>query len=122
MMATQQPGRSWRSGLVALAAVAAITCGNRPAIAWQDPVPDDGSGMQVLTQGPVHEAFAEPVVYDPRPGPVIPKQPPAPIEEMPPEQKPEGDDVQWVPGYWAWDDSRNDFLWISGIWRAVPPG
>ena len=44
---------------------------------------------------------------------MIPKQPPAPIEELPPEQKPEGDDVQWVPGYWAWDDNRNDFLWIK---------
>lgn len=33
---------------------------------------------------------------------------------LPPDQKPEGDDVAWIPGYWAWDDERNDFLWVSG--------
>src|SRR3954467_5100809 len=121
-MTTTRTGSFWRCGFLALAALTAISGWTRLAIAQQVPVPDDSSGMQVLTQGPVHEAFAEPVVYDPQPGPVIPKQPPAPIEEMPPEQKPEGEDVQWVPGYWACDDSRNDFLWISGIWRAVPPG
>jgi hypothetical protein len=120
-MMTTRAGKFWQCGLLALAAMTAIFGWTRPAVARQDPVPNDGSGIQVLTQGPVHEAFAEPVVYDPQPGPVIPKQPPAPIEELPPEEKPEGDDVQWVPGYWAWDDNRNDFLWISGIWRAVPP-
>src|SRR5947209_2617983 len=111
-MATTRAGKFRGFGLLALAAMAAIAAGTRPPIAQQVPVADDGSGMQVLTQGPVHEAFAEPVVYDPQPSPVIPKQPPAPIEEIPPELKPEGDDVRWFPGYWAWDDSRNDFLWI----------
>jgi hypothetical protein len=53
---------------------------------------------------------------------MVPKQPPAPIEELPPDQKPAGDNVQWIPGYWAWDDDRNDFIWISGIWRNDPPG
>ena len=41
---------------------------------------------------------------------------------MPPLQRPEGKNVSWIPGYWGWDDERNDFLWISGIWRALPPG
>src|SRR4051794_19625437 len=121
-MATIRAGKFGRFGLIALAVGTAITASTWPATAQQVPVADDASGMQVLTQGPVHEAFAEPVVYDPQPTPEIPKQPPAPIEETPPEQKPEGDNVQWIPGYWAWDDGRNDFLWISGIWRAVPPG
>ena len=40
---------------------------------------------------------------------------------MPPDQKPAGQNIQWIPGYWAWDVSRNDFLWISGIWRKPPP-
>lgn len=44
------------------------------------------------------------------------------IEEVPPEQKPTGDNVDWIPGYWAWDDERTDFLWVSGIWRSLPPG
>lgn len=79
-------------------------------------------GVQVLTRGPVHEAFAETVTYDPQPGIVAPKAPPAAIEEVPPDQRPAGDNVAWIPGYWGWDDERNDFLWVSGIWRNLPPG
>ena len=94
----------------------------RPAVAQDDPNVGADQGIQVLTRGPVHEAFAEPVVYDPKPGPVIPNQPPAPVEEVPPDQKPEGSNVQWIPGYWSWDDGRNDFIWVSGIWRDIPPG
>ena len=77
---------------------------------------------QVLTRGPVHEAFAETVTFDPQPGIVAPKAPPAAIEELPPEQRLEGANVAWIPGYWAWDDERSDFLWVSGIWRDLPPG
>jgi hypothetical protein len=92
-----------------------------------DQAPADGAsaqqeGVEVLARGPVHEAFAEPVVRGPRPSPVVPKKPPDPIEELPPDQKPAGDNVQWIPGYWAWDDDRADFLWVSGVWRDVPPG
>jgi hypothetical protein len=79
-------------------------------------------GVQVLTRGPVHEAFAETVTFDPEPGIVVPKEPPAAIEEVPPEQRLEGANVAWIPGYWGWDDERNDFLWVSGIWRDLPPG
>jgi hypothetical protein len=83
--------------------------------------PADPQAPQVLTRGPIHEAFAAPVVHDPASGPVIPKQPPDPIQEMPPDQKPAGQNVQWIPGYWSWDVSRNDYLWVSGIWRDPPP-
>ena len=79
-------------------------------------------GVEVLTRGPVHEAFAETITFDPEPGIVAPKAPPADIEEVPPQQRPEGANVAWIPGYWGWDDERNDFLWVSGIWRALPPG
>src|SRR5437764_1416829 len=82
-----------------------------------DQPPAQPEGVEVLARGPVHEAYAEPVNRDPKPGPVIAKQPPEPIEEVPPEEKPEGDSVQWIPGYWAWDDDQNDFLWVSGFWR-----
>ena len=82
---------------------------------------DDPKAPQVLTRGPIHEAFAAPVVHDPASGPVIPKQPPDPIQEMPPDQKPAGQNVQWIPGYWSWDVSRTDYLWVSGIWRDPPP-
>ena len=83
---------------------------------------DVEEGVQVLTRGPVHEAFAETVTFDPEQGIVVPTAPPAAIEELPPDQKPEGANVAWIPGYWGWDDERSDFLWVSGIWRALPPG
>jgi hypothetical protein len=109
-----------------LAAVAAgMVCAaaglDRPAMAWQDIGDSDPPGPEVLNRGPIHEAFANPIVYDPTPGPVVPTQPPDPIEEQPPDMKPEGDNVQWIPGYWAWDDERTDFIWVSGIWRVPPP-
>src|SRR5262249_52370215 len=44
-----------------------------------------------------------------------------PVPEVAPDQKPEGDNVQWLSGYWAWDDDNSDFLWISGFWRVPPP-
>jgi len=78
--------------------------------------------VQILTRGPVHEAFAESVSFDPQPGLIVRAVPPAAIEELPPEQQPEGDNVTWISGYWAWDDELNDFLWISGVWRNLPPG
>ena len=77
--------------------------------------------IQVLATGPIHEAFAEAVVADPEPGLIVKMEPPIQIEEVPPDQKPEGD-VQWIPGYWAWDDDKEDFIWISGIWRVTPAG
>ena len=82
----------------------------------------DAPGTQVLTRGPVHEAFAGLVTFNPEPGVVVAKAPPDLIEEVPPEERPEGNNVAWIPGYWAWDDERNDFLWVSGTWRALPPG
>ncbi len=83
---------------------------------------NDAPGTEVLTRGPVHEAFAGMVTFNPEPGVVVTKAPPGVIEEMPPDVRPEGDNVTWIPGYWAWDDERNDFLWVSGTWRALPPG
>ena len=53
---------------------------------------------------------------------IVPKQPAAPIEEVPPDMKPEGQNSVWIPGYWSWDDDRRDFLWVSGVWRVPPPG
>ena len=75
---------------------------------------------EVLTRGPVHEAFAEQINNDPESGALVPKAPPEPIGEVPPEFKPEGDNVIWIPGYWSWDDEREDHVWVSGVWR-VPP-
>jgi len=77
---------------------------------------------EVQGRGPIHEGFAQPGGLPPRPGSIIPKQPPDPIQETPPEYKPQGDNVIWIPGYWTWDDERRDFLWVSGFWRVPPAG
>jgi hypothetical protein len=90
-----------------------------PAGGGSTPVqPDD---VEVLARGPLHEAYAQPVNSRPGPGAIIPKQPPGQVTELPPDQKPEGA-VVWIPGYWAWDGDRSDFIWISGFWRVPPEG
>lgn len=77
----------------------------------------------VQVRGPVHEAFAEPILFEPSPGYLIPRRPPIPLDEVPPDVYPVvSGNVTWIPGYWAWDDDRGDFLWVSGLWRNVPPG
>jgi hypothetical protein len=105
--------------LTALVALG-TTIGFSQYVAAQQAAVQDG--VEVLTRGPVHEAFAETITFDPEPGIVAPKSPPDPIEEVSPDQRPEGANVTWIPGYWAWDDERSDFLWVSGIWRSLPPG
>src|SRR5271166_3999150 len=72
-----------------------------PADDAPPPVPQ---GVEVLARGPVHEAFAE-LTAEPQPTKVVSKQPPKPLQEMPPEEKPDGA-VTWIGGYWAWDDDR----------------
>src|SRR4030042_3966049 len=76
---------------------------------------------EVLTRGPVHEAFAEPVTLQVEAGLIVPNRPPANIDEVPPAYRPQGEDVVWVPGYWSWDADRNDFIWVSACWRVPPP-
>ncbi len=78
--------------------------------------------IEIEARGPVHEAFAEPVLLDPEPGLIVPRRVPDPIVEVPPDERPEGDNVAWIPGYWSWDDDRDDYLWVSGTWRNMPPG
>jgi hypothetical protein len=75
----------------------------------------------VLTRGPLHEAFAQPVILDEGAAFMITRRPPAPLGEIIPAEKPEGSHIVWIPGYWCWDADRNDFIWVSGCWRAVPP-
>jgi hypothetical protein len=111
--------RTWSllAGALGLAVLLAAT---GPAQDEPDPTLQDG--VSVLTRGPVHEAYAEPSETQPQASPLITKQPPEPVEEVPPDQKPEGDNVQWIPGYWQMDGDAQDFLWVSGFWRDVPPG
>ncbi|HPM82517.1 MAG TPA: hypothetical protein PLF81_17555, partial [Candidatus Anammoximicrobium sp.] len=85
-------------------------------------MPANGEDVEPLLRGPLHEAFAEPIQLNPQPAPVVPKQPPEPIEELAAEAKPAEENVIWIPGYWAWDEEREDFIYISGVWRVAPEG
>jgi len=78
-------------------------------------------GVEVLTHGQIHEAYARPTDPHARPQPVVPRQPPDPLPELPPDARPEGNNVVWIPGYWGWDDDSQNFLWVSGFWRNEPP-
>src|SRR5262245_11278006 len=79
-------------------------------------------GVKVAEQGPIHEGFAQPGAQVRGKDLTAPKAPPPPVPELPPETKPAGNDVRWVPGYWMWEEGKQDFTWVSGFWRDVPPG
>ena len=113
----------WRTLAVPLALIgpAVVLLIPSPAIP-QDPPPAPPDKYEVLARGPVHEAYAEPADNQPGPGPVAEKAPPPAIDELPPDQKPDGNDVQWISGYWAWEEEAKDYLWVSGFWRDIPPG
>lgn len=115
------PPVNWRLRCLGLLALGCIVAGSGLLTAGQ-PAAQTEPNPEALTRGPIHEALAKPVVFDPQPGIIAPRQPPEPIEELPPDQKLEGDNVIWIAGYWYWDDTRQDFLWVSGLWRDLPPG
>jgi len=108
---------SWQATLTALGLMCFLAP-NAPAV-QDDPATKEG--VEVLARGPVHEAFATPSDARPLASHVVDKKPPDPIDELPPDEKPAGDHVIWIPGYWAWDDEGKDYLWVSGFWRVPPP-
>jgi hypothetical protein len=107
---------------LALSALGSLVLLLQPGLGFSQEVNPHQDGVEVQARGPVHEAFAEPALANPQPSPIVPKAPPEPVPEIPPDQKPEGDNVQWITGYWAWDAQKQDYLWVSGIWRVTPPG
>lgn len=99
--------------MVALLAVLIVPC--------QLVAQDTDKNITVLTQGPIHEAYAQPIDKNAQPTPIVPKKPPDPIPEEPPPQKRDGNNLQWIPGYWTWDTDRQQYIWVSGCWRQAPP-
>jgi hypothetical protein len=120
----------WLAGALSLALVTAYSVARQdnqpPPRPPEDALPQDSTtppaGVEVQTRGPLHEAYAEPNEARPLPSPLVAKEPPPPIDEVPPDEKPEGDNVVWIPGYWSHDDDRADYVWVSGFWRVPPPG
>ncbi len=82
----------------------------------------EGADAVALTRGPLHEAFAEPHNLNAEPSKLVDEDPPANIDETPPDYRPEGNQIEWIPGYWAWEPADTRFIWISGLWRDIPPG
>ena len=82
----------------------------------------EAAQIEVLTRGPIHEGFATQFQLQSVAGATIDKAPPQSIVELPPDVRPVGANVQWLPGYWGWDADANDFLWVSGTYRNLPPG
>lgn len=110
--------------LASLGIVAGELAGQQPddqRIAFNQGISKEPT-VEVLDRGIVHEAFAHPAEQKVAPPPAIDRPPPDPVPELPAEQKPSGDNVQWLPGYWAWDGERKEFTWISGLYRDVPAG
>ncbi len=108
--------------LIAAIGAGAVLLWTSNAAAVQEGIEKAPEGVEVLTRGPMHEAYAAPQSLNVAPMPIVPKKPPEPVPEVPPDQKPDGSHVVWISGYWAWDDEPADFIWISGLWRDAPPG
>ncbi len=104
------------SGSRLLAQEVGVNSGMGPPVVPQQEWPE------VLTRGPVHEAFAELVDLQMQAPVTAPTHPPADMEESPSSDKPDGDQYVWVPGYWSWDEERTAFVWVSACWRVPPPG
>ncbi len=92
-------------------------------LAAQEADASNDLGYQPILQGPVHEAFAMPVDGDVTDAVQVRSQPPPkPIDEQPPQDKPSGERVTWISGYWSWSEEANKYVWVSGLYRNVPPG
>ena len=71
-----------------------------PTVADESDLFEDGP----MPRGPIHEAFAEPVQLTPLANPVVEKDPPVSITETP-ANRPAGEDMQWINGYWGWNEN-----------------
>ncbi len=108
---------------IAIAAIVMICAWGCSQAQGQGPgygdLPPDG--IEFLTRGPVHEAFAEPIALSEDSVMTVTVQPPEPIAEAAPGEMPDIANVVWIPGYWCWDADINNFMWVSGCWRVPPP-
>ncbi len=81
-------------------------------------------GYDVVLAGPVHEAFMIP--YDKRSHrdiDVVAEAPPESVREKQGSggSKFTGNNVEWISGYWAWQDDAAEYVWVSGMYRDCPP-
>jgi hypothetical protein len=93
----------------------------QPAGQAADDQTANNNAVQVQKEGPIHEAFAASRSQSLQPPQQVNKQPPPDLNEEMPNEKPDEDNAQWIPGYWE-ANGPNDFVWVSGCWRVPPPG
>ncbi len=122
---SSRPAR-WAIALLAMTSLgglssAAVAQPSSPEQQYAPPALPNQEQPEVLSRGPVHEAFAEPVNIQLQAGLVAPDRPPPNIEELPPEERPQGQQFVWIPGYWSWDADRHGYIWVSACWRVAPP-
>ena len=95
------------------------------------------TGLETIARGPMHEAFAEPLVDFRSQQPLqVTGSLPAAVNERPGLIQPPADQrsAEWLPGYWGLEepiessgrgfDSASDlqWCWVSGTYRYAPPG
>ena len=83
--------------MIVIAMVVATGALYREATGQAPPVPSEEQ-PEVLTRGPVNEAFAQPVNLENQTGLTAPNMPPADIEEVPPSERPCGRRVRMGAG------------------------
>ena len=93
--------------LIASATGLGATAALAQTYAEQERRSGDERGVE-LTRGPVHETFVGTVKFDPEQGTDVGRAPPDPLEERPPDRRPEGASVAWIPGYGARDGEQDD--------------
>ncbi len=91
-------------------------------------------GYELLLAGPVHEAllFNTQMLHDDLEPIVVSTAPPTKVKEQSPKAGESsavirvprfvGNNVQWIDGYWAWIKESQKFVWVSGLYRDIPPG
>ncbi|HTU92735.1 MAG TPA: hypothetical protein VMF69_21825 [Gemmataceae bacterium] len=84
--------------------------------------PDAGMRTQVHSTPPLHEALASAAAGHSRHPVDVLYPPPAPLPERPSEPRPAGDGFVWAPGYWMWNSSEDNWLWVRGVWVHAPRG
>jgi hypothetical protein len=88
-----------------------------------DPTVRDSRGAEPDARAAVasHDALQDNNVRARQERVYAPQQAPRPIAERPSGPRPDRR-ATWVPGYWDWDSTRGEFVWIGGVWQVPPPG
>lgn len=112
--------RAFLFGLGALLLPVVSALGDSPGrSSVSSPKPPPPRELKALSTGPVHEAFLS--TRGDREPLTLPQSPPPPVIERP-SFEPTDHRAVWIGGYWDWERSRDDFVWVTGTWRVPPPG